>query len=372
MIEGFSEIARALMPYETSDRAWKRDGGLSKPEARGLEWLSEQLANEKCSWRLHEKNGLISTVHGKGADAVVIILNVRGTVKNWSKDHAKHIWIYVLPMWFEDCLGPNEEDWGLVECQLVCVRSPGSPTATDACVSMVMVADNSGVGLSEVKTIREAISNQQQTDKALMDSALLSAKELFLKTGIHPELRKAWGIGDYQGARLAYNAGYYEDARSILRDTSSTLQASNLRRSRRLRCLIRINELGCEIASNPGMPDEIYRKTLEHCMNEDWSACETHLERGQWALRDWYANQKRRAITKEKAMKKMKQALILKTKYPDQLILGELYEKAVGMIEARDWVSALTPLDRVTKLGNRLQWDETLAEACRQAKTVSW
>ncbi|SVD92868.1 uncharacterized protein METZ01_LOCUS445722, partial [marine metagenome] len=52
MDEEFSEIAKALMPYETSNNA------LSKPEARGLEWLSEQLANERCSWTLHE-SGLI-------------------------------------------------------------------------------------------------------------------------------------------------------------------------------------------------------------------------------------------------------------------------------------------------------------------------
>ena len=139
MIEGFSEIARALMPYETSDCAWKRDGGLSKPEARGLEWLSEQLANEKCSWRLREKNGLISTVHGAGGNAVVIVLDVRGTVNHWPGNR-EHIHVYVLPMWYEDCLGSSGLEWNPAQ-HAVCVRSPEAPTATDACVSLVLASD---------------------------------------------------------------------------------------------------------------------------------------------------------------------------------------------------------------------------------------
>ena len=136
--------------------------------------------------------------------------------------------------------------------------------------------------------------------------------------------------------------------------------------------LIRINELGREIARNTGMPDEIYRKALEHCRDEDWSGCDYHLQRGQQALRDWYANQRRQAELKKKANKKLKQALILKAKYPDQLMLGELYEEAVRMAEAGDWANALEPLDQLTKLGNRLEWDEVIAEAWGQAKTTSW
>ena len=95
MDEGFSEIAKALMPYETSNNS------LSRPEAKGLEWLSEKLAKERCPWTLHE-GGVISTVHGGAADAVVILLNVRGTVKSWLKDRGRHIHVYVLPMWYED------------------------------------------------------------------------------------------------------------------------------------------------------------------------------------------------------------------------------------------------------------------------------
>lgn len=370
MIEGFSEIARALMPYETSDCAWKQGGGLSKPEARGLEWLSEQLANEKCSWRLCEKNGLISTVHGAGGDAVVIVLDVRGTVNHWPRNR-EHVHVYVLPMWYEDCLGSNGLEWNPAQ-HAVCVRSPEAPTATDACVSLVIAADDGGVGLSNVKTIREAIVKGRQADKALMDSALLSAKEIFLKTEIHPELRKAWAIEDYQGARLAYNAGYYEVARSILRDTPGTLQASNLRRANRLRYLIKINKLAHEIASNPGMSDEIYRKTLELCRDEDWSACETGLACAHQALRVWPAKQKRQAKLKKKASRKLREALILKVKYPDQLKLGEFCEEAARMVEAGDWGGALEPLEQVTKLGNNLEWDEVVGRALRQAKSSSW
>jgi hypothetical protein len=370
MIEGFSEIARALMPYETSDCAWKQGGGLSKPEARGLEWLSEQLANEKCSWRLCEKNGLISTVHGAGGDAVVIVLDVRGTVNHWPRNR-EHVHVYVLPMWYEDCLGSNGLEWNPAQ-HAVCVRSPEAPTATDACVSLVIAADDGGVGLSNVKTIREAIVKGRQADKALMDSALLSAKEIFLKTEIHPELRKVWAIEDYQGARLAYNAGYYEVARNILRDTTGTLQASNLRRGKRLHYLIRINKLAREIASNPGRPDEIYRKTLELCRDEDWSACETGLACAHQALRVWPAKQKRQAKLKKKASRKLREALILKVKYPDQLKLGEFCEEAARMVEAGDWGGALEPLEQVTKLGNNLEWDEVVGRALRQAKSSSW
>ena len=367
MDEEFSEIAKALMPYETSNNA------LSKPEARGLEWLSEQLANERCSWTLHE-SGLISTVPVEAPNTVMIVLNVHGTVNNWPRDREKHIHVYVLPMWYEDCLGSTQEFIEVCDPAqyAVCVRSPEAPTATDACVSLVIAADDGEAGLSNVKTIRKAIVKEQQADKALMDSALLSAKEMFLKTEIHPELRKAWAIEDYTGARLAYNAGYYEVARSILRGTSGTLQAFNQRRTKRLHYLIRINELGREIARNTGMPDEIYRKALEHCRDEDWSGCETHLERGQQVLRDWYANQRRQAKLKQKGNKKLKQALILKAKYPDQLMLGELYKEAVRMAEAGDWANALEPLDQLTKLGNRLEWDEVIAEAWGQAKTTSW
>ena len=367
MDEEFSEIAKALMPYETSDNS------LSKPEAKGLEWLSEQLANKRCSWTLHE-SGLISTVPVEAPDTVMIVLNVHGTVNHWMRDREKHIHVYVLPMWYEDCLGSTQEFIEVCNPSqyAVCVRSPEAPTATDACVSLVIAADDGEAGLSNVKTIRQAIVKEQQADKALMDSALLSAKEMFLKTEIHPELRKAWAIEDYQGARLAYNAGYYEVARSILRGTSGTLQAFNQRRTKRLHYLIRINELGREIARKTGMPDEIYRKALEHCRDEDWSGCETHLERGQQALRDWYANQRRQAKLKQKANKKLKQALILKAKYPDQLMLGELYEEAVRMAEAGDWANALEPLDQLTKLGNRLEWDEVIVEAWGQAKTTSW
>ena len=367
MDEEFSEIAKALMPYETSNN------GLSKPEARGLEWLSEQLANERCSWTLHE-SGLISTVPVEAPNTVMIVLNVQGTVNYWPRDREKHIHVYVLPMWYEDCLGSTQEFIEVCDPAqyAVCVRSPEAPTATDACVSLVIAADDGEAGLSNVKTIRQAIVKEQQADKALMDSALLSAKEMFLKTEIHPELRKAWAIEDYQGARLAYNAGYYEVARSILRGTSGTLQAFNQRRAKRLHYLIRINELGREIARKTGMPDKIYRKAFEHCRDEDWSGCETHLERGQQALRDWYANQRRQAKLKQKANKKLKQALILKAKYPDQLMLGELYEEAVRMAEAGDWSNALEPLDQLTKLGNRLEWDEVIVEAWGRAKTNSW
>ena len=370
MIEGFSEIARALMPYETSGCAQKRDGGLSKPEARGLEWLSELLANEKCSWRLRKKNGLISTIHGAGSDAVVIVLDVRGTVNLWPRNR-EHIHVYVLPLWYEDCLDSRGLEWKPWD-HAVCVRSPEAPTATDACVSLVIAADDDEAGLSNVKTIHEAIAKELQTDKALMDSALLSAKEIFLKTEMHPELRKAWAIEDYQGARLAYNAGYYEVARSILRDTPGTLQASNLRRANRLRYLIKINKLAREIASNPGMSDEIYRKTLELCRDEDWSACEISLACAHQALRVWDANQMRHAKLKKKGKRKLREALILKVKYPGQLKLRELCEEAAKMAEAGDWGSALEPLEQVTKLGNRLEWDEVLGQALRRAKSSSW
>ncbi len=367
MDEGFSEIAKALMPYETSNSS------LSRPEARGLEWLSEQLANERCSWTIHE-NGLISTVHGGAADAVVIVLNVRGTVKNWPKDRDQHIHVYVLPMWYEDCLGPNEKMGILAgEAQyFVCVRSPGSPTATDACVSMVMAVDNGGADFLNVKTIREAIANQQQNDRALMDSALLTAKELFLKTEIHPELREAWDIEDYQGARLVYNAGYYGDARSALRDSCGTLQASHLLRARRLLWLTRVNELGREIAKHPGMPDENYRKVLELCKDEDWDGCETHLAEAHQELTDWNANQKRQAMLKQTANKKLREALELKAKYPDHLGLGGLCEEAAGMAEAGDWANSLEPLEQVAKLRSRLEWDEVVEEAWLQAQTSSW
>ena len=362
----FSEIAKALMPYETSNNS------LSRPEAKGLEWLSEKLANERCPWTLHE-GGVISTVHGGAADAVVILLNVRGTVKSWLKDRGRHIHVYVLPMWYEDCLGPNEET-GLIggALQHVCVRSPGSSTATDACVSMVMAADNGGTGLSKVETIREAIANQQQNDRALMDSALLVAKELFLKTEIHPELREAWDIEDYQGARLVYNAGYYGDARSALRDSCGTLQASHLLRARRLLWLTRVNELGREIAKHPGMPDENYRKVLELCKDEDWDGCETHLAEAHQELTDWNANQKRQAMLKQTANKKLREALELKAKYPDHLGLGGLCEEAAGMAEAGDWANSLEPLEQVAKLRSRLEWDEVVEEAWLQAQTSSW
>ena len=369
MIEGFSEIARALMPYETSDCAWKRGGGLSKPEARGLEWLSEQLASERCSWTLHE-NGLISTVPAEAPNTVMIVLNVRGTVNHWLRDREKHIHVYVLPMWYEDCLGSSEIEWNPSQ-HAVCVRSPKAPTATDACVSLVIAADGE-VGLSNVKTIREAITKEQQPDKALMDSALLSAKEIFLKTEIHPELRKAWAIEDYQGARLAYNAGYYGVARTLLRGPTGTLQSFNLRRSNRLRYLIRINELGREISRKPGIPDEMYHKALEHCKDEDWSGCDYHLQRGQQALRDWYANQRRQAELKKKGNKKLERARILKAKYPDQLMFGELYEEAVRMAEAGDWENAVEPLNQLTKLGNSLEWDEVVGQAWRRAEISSW
>jgi len=352
------------MPYETSN------GCLSGPEARGLEWLSEKLADEGCLWTLH-KSGLVSTIHGRGAGAVVIVLNVRWTVKNWSKDREKHIHVYVLPMWYEDCLDSNV--WLAPDpAQLVCVRSPGSPTATDACVSMVMAADNDGVGLSEVKTIREAISNQQQTDKALMDSALLSAKELFLKTELHPELRKAWSVEDYHGARLAYNSGYYEVARSILRDSSSTLEKSNLKRTRRLYWLIRINELGREIAKHPGMPEDIYCKVLELCKDEDWDRCETQLVKAQQALEDWRVNQKRRAALKQVGVRKLRAALKFKAKYPDHHKLRGLCEGAVGLAEAGDWEGSLELLEQVSKLRSRLEWDDVVEEAWRKAQTGSW
>ena len=363
---GFSEIAKALMPYETSNNS------LSRPEAKGLEWLSEKLANERYPWTLHE-GGVISTVHGGAADAVVILLNVRGTVKSWLKDRGRHIHVYVLPMWYEDCLGPNEET-GLIggALQHVCVRSPGSSTATDACVSMVMAADNGGTGLSKVETIREAIANQQQNDRALMDSALLVAKELFLKTGIHPELREAWGLEDYQGVRLVYNAGYYGDARSALRGSCGTLQASHLQRARRLLWLSRINELGREIAKHPGMPDEIYRKVLELCKDEDWGGCETHLAEAHQALGDWKANQERQAMLKQEGVRKLREALKLKAKYPDHLKLRGFCEEAAGMAEAGDWASSLEPLEQVAKLRSRLEWDEVVEEAWRLAQTSSW
>ena len=367
MAEGFSEIAKVLMPYETSNN------NLSRPEAKGLEWLSEKLANERCSWTLHE-SGLISTVQGGAADAVVILLDVRGTVKNWLKDRDKHIHVYVLPMWYEDCLGPNEE-MGIIAAgalQHVCVRSSGSPTATDACVSMVMAADDAGAGLSKVETIREAIANQQQNDRALMDSALLTAKELFLKTEIHPKLREAWGIEDYQGVRLVYNAGYYGDARSALRGSCGTLQASHLRRARRLLWLTRINELGREITKHPGMPDEIYRKVLELCKDENWDECGTHLAEAHQALMDWNSNQELQAKLKQMGIRKLREALKLKAKYPNHLKLGGLCEEAAGMAEAGDWASSLEPWEQVAKLRSRLEWDEVVEEAWLQAQTSSW
>ena len=361
---GFSEIAKALMPYETSNNS------LSRPEAKGLEWLSEKLAKERCPWTLHE-GGVISTVHGGAADAVVILLNVRGTVKSWLKDRGRHIHVYVLPMWYEDCLEEGG-DLNRVRGQFVCVRSPGSPTATDACVSLVMAVDNEGVGLSEVKTIREAIAKQRQTDKALMDSALLSAKELFLKTEFRPELRKAWSIEDYQGARLAYNAGYYGVARSVLRDTSGTLQKSDLRRTRRLEWVTKVNELGCEMAGRPGMPDEIYRKVLEFCKDENWAECKTHLPAAWQALEDWDRKWRRWAMLKEEAIRKLGEALKLKAKYPGHLKLRGLCEQATGMAEAGDWANSLKPLEQVAKLRGRLEWDEVLEEALRLAQTRSW
>ena len=371
MDEGFSEIAKALMPDETSNNS------LSRPEAKGLEWLSEQLANERSSWALHE-SGLISTVHGEAAEAVVIALDVRGTVENWPSDRDKHIHVYVLPMWYEDCLDPDDGDLNLVRSQFVCVRSPGSPTATDACVSMVMAVGNGGADFSNVllrepfKTIRYAIAKQQQNDRALMDSALLTAKELFLKTEIHPELREAWGIEDYQGARLAYNAGYYQDASSALRGSCGTLQASHLRRTRRLHWLTRVNELGREIARHPGVPGEIYRKVLELCKDEDWDECETHLPEAHQAVRDWNANQERQAMLKQTANKKLREALELKAKYPGHLKLRGLCEEASGMAEAGDWASSLVPLEQVAKLRGRLEWDEVVEEALRLAQTRSW
>ena len=365
----FSEIAKALMPHETSVR--ECHGGLSKPEARGLEWLSEQLANERCSWTLHE-SGLISTVHGEAAEAVVTALDVRGTVKNWPSDRDKHIHVYVLPMWYEDCLDQDGGNLNLVRSHFVCVRSPGSPTATDACVSMVMAADNGGTGLSKVKTIREAIANQQQNDKLHMDMALHGAKELFLKTGIHPKLREAWGIEDYQDVRLVYNAGYYGDARSALRGSCGNLQASHLQRARRLLWLSRINKLGGEIAKHPGMPDEIYRKVLELCKDEDWGGCETHLAEAHQALGDWKANQERRAMQKQEGIRKLREALKLKAKYPDHLKLGGFCEEAAGMAEAGDWASSLKPLEQVAKLRSRLEWDEVVEEELRLAQTRSW
>jgi len=42
------------------------------------------------------------------------------------------------------------------------------------------------------------------------------------------------------------------------------------------------------------------------------------------------------------------------------------------MAEAGDWGSALEPLEQVTKLGNRLEWDEVLGQALRRAKSSSW
>ena len=364
MDEGFSEIAKALMPYETSNNS------LSGPEARGLEWLSEQLADERSSWTLHE-SGLISAVHGDGAEAVMIVLDVHSTVRRWSRDPDKHVHAYVLPMWYEDCfeegVHPNP-----VGAQFVCVRSPGSPTATDACVSLVMAVDNEGAGLSEVKTIHKAIAKQRQTDKALMDSALLSAKELFLKTEFRPELRKAWSIEDYQGARLAYNAGYYGVARSVLRDTSGTLQKSDLRRTRRLEWVTKVNELGCEMARHPGMPDEIYCKVLEFCKDENWAECKTHLPVAWQALEDWDRKWRRWAMLKEEAIRKLGEALKLKTKYPGHLKLRGLCEQAAGMAEAGDWANSLKPLEQVAKLRGRLEWDEVVEEALRLARTRSW
>ncbi len=364
MDEGFSEIAKALMPYETSNNS------LSGPEARGLEWLSEQLANERSSWTLHE-SGLISAVHGDGGDAVVIALDVHSTVKRWPRDRDKHVHAYVLPMWYEDCLKEAKHP-NPIRAQFVCVRSPESPTATDACVSLVMAVDNEGAGLSEVKTIHKAITEQRQTDKALMDSALLSAKELFLKTELRPELRKAWSTEDYQQARLAYNAGYYGVARSVLRGTLGTLQKSDLRRTRRLDWVTKVNELGCEMAKHPRMPDEIYRKVLKFCKDENWAECNTHLPAAWEALKDWDRKWRRRAILKEEAIRKLGEALKLKAKYPGHLKLGGLCEEAAGMAEAGDWANSLKPLEQVAKLRGRLEWDEVVEEALRLARACSW
>jgi hypothetical protein len=120
------------------------------------------------------------------------------------------------------------------------------------------------------------------------------------------------------------------------------------------------------------MSDEIYRKTLELCRDEDWSACETSLACAHQALRVWEANQMRYAKLKKKGKRKLREALILKVKYPGQLKLRELCEEAAKMAEAGDWGSALEPLELVTKLGNRLEWDEVLGQALRRAKSSSW
>ena len=342
---------------------------LSKPEARGLEWLSEQLDNEGCSWTLHE-SGLISTVPEEAPNNVAIVLSVQGTVKFWSEDPGKHISVLVLPKWYEDCLDENRFTDNNTQ-YYVCVHSPTSPTATDACVSLVIAADAGEVGLSKVSTIREAIIIQEQADKALMDAALLSAKELFLKAQIHPEIREAWALEDWQAARLAYNAGYYEVVQSFLRGNSNTLETSNLRRIKRLRHLIRINELGREIDRYPGMLDEDYREALEHCRDEDWAGCNYHLKRGHQALRDWHAIQRWQAKLKKKVNRKLERALFLKAKYPSHTNLNNLCEDAITMAEAEDWQGALQPLEQVTRIGNDLEWDEVLAEAVRNAQNNS-
>lgn len=345
---------------------------LSKPEARGLEWLSEQLDNEKCSWTLHE-SGLISTVPEEAPNNVAIVLSVQGTVKFWSEDPGKHISVLVLPKWYEDCLDENRFSADVDTRQYyVCVHSPTSPTATDACVSLVIAADAGEEGLSKVSTIREAIFIQKEADKALMDSALLSAKELFLKAQIHPEIREAWALEDWQAARLAYNAGYYEFVQSFLRDNSNTLETSNLRRKKRLGYLIRINELGREIDRYPGMLDEDYREALEHCRDEDWVGCDYHLQRGHQALRDWRENQRRQASLKKKVNRKLERALFLKAKYPSHTNLNNLCEEAITMAEAENWHGALQPLEQVTKIGHDLEWEENLAEALRAAQSNSW
>ena len=188
---------------------------------------------------------------------------------------------------------------------------------------------------------------------------------------MHPELREAWGIEDYHVPRLVYNAGYYGDARSALRGSCGTLQASHLRRARRLLWLTRVNELGREIAKHPGMPDEIYRKVLEFCKDENWAECKTHLPAAWQALEDWDRKWRRRAMLKEEAIRKLGEALRLKAKYPGHLKLRGLCEQAAGMAEAGDWANSLKPLEQVAKLRSRLEWDEVVEEAWLQAQTLS-
>ena len=77
-------------------------------------------------------------------------------------------------------------------------------------------------------------------------------------------------------------------------------------------------------------------------------------------------------MLKQEGVRKLREALKLKAKYPDHLKLRGFCEEAAGMAEAGDWASSLEPLEQVAKLRSRLEWDEVVEEAWLQAQTSSW